>query len=214
MVLGQDASVTQGFLRGVVLKLDGTLPIPTGGGSSWLYLFGSAYMRMARNINQNPLILNAVQLSSITPPAPGEPPIPNPLVAVLPLQQPNRDYYRLGVGLNMNQVFCKTFSGTCGSNSGGSNTDTGTSTPTIKTLDPLSASSGASADLTLKVTGTNFVKGSKVQWNGQQLSTSFVSSTEVDATVPKANLAASGTATVIVVNTPGGASAGTTFTIK
>jgi hypothetical protein len=74
-----------------------------GNGGSWLYLFGSAYMRLAKNQNYSPLILNTA--TGVT--------VPSSTVTVLPLEQPNRDYYRLGVGLNINQLFCKAFSTGC-----------------------------------------------------------------------------------------------------
>jgi hypothetical protein len=109
ITFGQDASVTRGYLRGVVLKLDGMLPLPTGN-SSWLYLFGSAYMRLRKNVDLPPLLLQ-------TP----NPPItvPAATVIVLPLKLPDRDYYRLGVGINVNQLWCKTFGSNCSKDSQG-----------------------------------------------------------------------------------------------
>jgi hypothetical protein len=101
--LGQDASVTGGYLRGVVFKLDGLLPIPTGS-SSWLYLFGSSYIRLQSNQNLPPLILQTPATTVA---------VPSPTVIVLPLRQPNRDYYRIGVGLNINQLWCKLSSSGC-----------------------------------------------------------------------------------------------------
>jgi Tol biopolymer transport system component len=50
------------------------------------------------------------------------------------------------------------------------------------------------------VIGSNFVQDSQVQWNGTNLSTQFVSSTEVDATLPASDLAAVGVVSVLVVN--------------
>ena len=102
LTFGQDESVTRGLLRHVVFKMDGILPIPMGN-ASYVYLFGSAYIRLAKNQDLSPLILQAA--SGVT--------IPSPTVIVLPLQQPDRDFYRLGVGLNLNQVFCKMFGSTC-----------------------------------------------------------------------------------------------------
>lgn len=105
--IGQDAAVTGGALHKLVFKLDGTLPIPTGN-SSWLYLFGSSYIRLQRNQNLPPLIL-ATPASPVT--------LPSPTVFVLPLRQPNRDYYRIGVGLNVNQLWCKAFGTGCATSS-------------------------------------------------------------------------------------------------
>jgi endonuclease G len=53
-----------------------------------------------------------------------------------------------------------------------------------------------------------------VKWNGTSLITTFVSASQLDATVPAANIATTGTATVTVFTpTPGGGtSSGLTFT--
>jgi hypothetical protein len=102
LTFGQDEAVTRGLLRHVVFKLDGMIPIPTGS-ASFVYVFGSAYVRLAKNQDYSPLILQTA--SGVT--------APSPTVIVLPLKQPDRDFYRLGVGLNLNQVFCKMFGGAC-----------------------------------------------------------------------------------------------------
>ena len=103
--IGQDASVTGGYLRGVVFKVDANIPIPTGS-SSWLYLFGSAYMRLQSNQNLPPLILQS-------PPQSAPVTVPSATVFELPLRQPNRDYYRIGAGLNISQLWCKAFGSGC-----------------------------------------------------------------------------------------------------
>jgi len=120
--LGQDSSVTGGYLRGVVFKMDGILPIPTGS-SSWLYLFGSSYIRLQSNQNLPPLIL-ATPPTTVT--------VPSPSVIVLPLRQPNRDYYRIGVGLNINQLWCKLSSSGCSSGAQGTASTPASSTKTAK----------------------------------------------------------------------------------
>jgi len=71
----------------------------------------------------------------------------------------------------------------------------------------------------MKLTGSGFVSGSQVTWtNGSQtttLITTFVSSTQLSARVPRTLIAVSGAATVTVVNpAPGGTSNGLAFTIK
>ncbi|MBA3947370.1 MAG: hypothetical protein H0X37_22780 [Herpetosiphonaceae bacterium] len=76
--------------------------------------------------------------------------------------------------------------------------------PTIKTLNPASASAGGPS-FTLTVNGTNFVNGSIVQWNGSARTTQFVGKLKLTATIPAADIATAGTATVTVLNpTPGG----------
>src|SRR5690349_16203184 len=85
------------------------------------------------------------------------------------------------------------------------------STSTTTSLSPTSATAGA-AGFSLTVNGTNFISSSVVQWNGVTLTTSYVSATQLTATVPAANVASQGTATVTVVNPPpgGGTSNGQT----
>jgi hypothetical protein len=87
--------------------------------------------------------------------------------------------------------------------------------PTLASMSPTSTTAGGS-QFTLTVTGTNFVSGSVVQWNGVSLATAVVSATSLTATVPAADIASAGTATVTVFTpTPGGGTSGSvTFTIK
>ncbi|MHB1960165.1 MAG: IPT/TIG domain-containing protein [Acidobacteriaceae bacterium] len=53
---------------------------------------------------------------------------------------------------------------------------------------------------TLAVHGTGFVSGATVDWNGALLTTAFVSRSQLSATVPAANIAKAGTASVSVAN--------------
>lgn len=87
-------------------------------------------------------------------------------------------------------------------------------TPTLTGLSANSAPEGSNS-LTLTVNGSNFLSSSVVQWNGAALPTTFVSRTQLTVTIPAADLAEEGAATISVVNpTPGGgASNGQTFTI-
>ena len=87
--------------------------------------------------------------------------------------------------------------------------------PLASALTPSDVDAG-SAGFTLSVTGTDFVPGSVVRWDGADRATTYVSSGEVQATVLAADLASQGTATVTVFNPApgGGTSAGLTFTIN
>jgi hypothetical protein len=81
--------------------------------------------------------------------------------------------------------------------------------PAVSSLGQTSAPEGASS-FALTVNGTGFVSTSAVRWNGTPLATTFVSSTQLAAAVPAANLAQEGTANIVVVNpTPGGGTSGT-----
>jgi autotransporter-associated beta strand protein len=87
--------------------------------------------------------------------------------------------------------------------------------PTTTSLSPTSKTAGGAAFI-LTVNGTHFVTGSKVRWNGSNRTTTYVSSTQLTASIPAANIAAAGTASVTVFNgTPGGGTSNAqTFTIK
>jgi FG-GAP-like repeat/Cep192 domain 4 len=69
-------------------------------------------------------------------------------------------------------------------------------------LMPMVATPGATG-LTLKVSGTGFVSGSKVKWNGTVLTTSFISKSQLTALVPAANIATAGAAMVTVAQPVG-----------
>ncbi|MFN0108882.1 MAG: beta strand repeat-containing protein [Blastocatellia bacterium] len=87
-------------------------------------------------------------------------------------------------------------------------------TPTLTTISPTSAAVGGQG-FTLTVTGTNFVPGAAVQWNGNNRITTFVSGTQLTAQIPATDIASAGTATIRVVNpAPGGGASNTaSFTI-
>lgn len=105
--IGQDASITGGQLRHWVAKVDGIHPLPIKG-TSYLYLFGSFSMRFEHNVNETPLILQTGSLSTIT--GSGSTAVPNINTVVLPLVQPDRDFYRFGVGLDISCILTKVFS--------------------------------------------------------------------------------------------------------
>jgi trimeric autotransporter adhesin len=76
--------------------------------------------------------------------------------------------------------------------------------PTLNSLNPASASGGGSA-FTLTVTGTGFVTGATVRWNGANRTTTFVSNTQMTAQIPASDLMTLGPATITVFNpAPGG----------
>ncbi len=99
-----------------------------------------------------------------------------------------------GVAFGMSFTGCSQF-----------NTTIGTPTPAaaITVLSPSSINAG-SAPFILTVTGSPFASNSVVQWNLVNLTTTFVSSSEVTAVVPASDVAQAGTVN-ITVNTPGSA---------
>jgi FG-GAP-like repeat/Abnormal spindle-like microcephaly-assoc'd, ASPM-SPD-2-Hydin len=70
-------------------------------------------------------------------------------------------------------------------------------------LSPTSVAPGGPG-FTLTVNGTGFVSGATIKWNGTALTTTFVSGSQLTATVPATNIATAATATIIVSNPPPG----------
>lgn len=87
---GEDETVTGGFLRGVVLTLTGTYPLP--GTSGTVRVFGSTYLRLHKN--QNTLALALVAPNPAVA-------ITDPSVVIQSIAASDQDYYRLGVGVDL-----------------------------------------------------------------------------------------------------------------
>jgi hypothetical protein len=87
--------------------------------------------------------------------------------------------------------------------------------PSITSLSPNNVNAG-SAGFTIAVNGTGFVAGSIVRWNGSDRGTTYLSATQLTASVLGTDVASSGTATVTVFNPApgGGASGGSAFTMN
>ncbi len=90
--------------------------------------------------------------------------------------------------------------------------------PVLAALVPNQANAGGAA-FTLTVTGSNFINGAVVRWNGVNRVTAFNSASELTAQVLAADLASQGTAQITVFNPAnasggGGASNALTFTIN
>jgi photosystem II stability/assembly factor-like uncharacterized protein len=76
--------------------------------------------------------------------------------------------------------------------------------PVATALSPTSAKAGG-ASFTLAVTGSKFVRGSKVHWNGTALATTYSSQSKLAATVTAADIVKATTASITVSNpAPGG----------
>ena len=75
---------------------------------------------------------------------------------------------------------------------------------TISSMSPSSTNAGSTA-FTLTVNGSNFISGSVINWNGTALATTYVSATQLTATVSASLVSTAGTANITVFNTsPGG----------
>ncbi|GEM_PF-3563514 len=87
--------------------------------------------------------------------------------------------------------------------------------PAIASLSPASLVAGAAAQ-TLTVTGTGFVNGSSVSFNGTPRATTFVSNTQLSIALNATDLAVAGSFPVVVTSPApgGGASAAASFTVN
>ena len=86
--------------------------------------------------------------------------------------------------------------------------------PVVSSMSPAAAAAG-SAGFTLTVNGSSFTNASVVRWNGSSRATTFLGTTQLQASITGADVATAGTAQVTVF-TPapgGGTSAALTFTI-
>jgi hypothetical protein len=97
------------------------------------------------------------------------------------------------------------------SNSGTFTIDPKRILPTISGLQPASVEAGSAA-FTLTVNGNNFVGNSTVRWNGANRPTAVISGQQLSATIPSADVAATGTVPITVSN-PDGVSNVSMFTI-
>ncbi|MCX9025939.1 MAG: hypothetical protein OIN85_07600 [Candidatus Methanoperedens sp.] len=96
-------------------------------------------------------------------------------------------------------------------------------TASFKAVNPVPATSSISPDtitvgdaqFDMTVTGTNFLKNSKVRLNGVNRTTTYLSATQLIATIPASNLMTAGTSTIAVWNPApgGGTSNAQTFTV-
>ena len=93
--LGQNAGLTGGSLQHMALNIDSIYPI-TLSKPSFLYLFGSISRRFGNLPPSVPPLVLATGAISTTPAA---------STLILPLTQPDRDFYRIGVGINLNEIF-------------------------------------------------------------------------------------------------------------
>ncbi len=105
--------------------------------------------------------------------------------------------------------------GGSGSSGGGPPPPPQNPVPEIVSLSPNSANAGGAA-FTLTITGNDFMSSSSIQWNGGTVTTTYSSSSQLQAQISAADIASSGSATVSVTNpAPGGGNSGLAeFTIS
>ncbi|MGH9863686.1 MAG: IPT/TIG domain-containing protein, partial [Candidatus Acidiferrales bacterium] len=88
-------------------------------------------------------------------------------------------------------------------------------TPTLTSISPDNTLAGTGGFL-LTANGSNLLSTSEVRWNGSARPTTFLSSTQLQATIPPSDVTMGGTAQVTVFNpSPGGGASGpATFTVN
>src|SRR5438093_1999640 len=86
--------------------------------------------------------------------------------------------------------------------------------PRVTSLAPATAVAGSDT-FSLIVNGSNFLPGSLIQWNRNSRTTTFVSSTQLTATIPAGDVAVVGNVQISVLNPPpgGGSSNSLLFSI-
>jgi uncharacterized repeat protein (TIGR01451 family) len=85
--------------------------------------------------------------------------------------------------------------------------------PGLVSVSPSSATAG-SVNLSVTVTGSNFVPGAVLTWNGVERTTTFVDSSHLTVAIPASDISHSST-TTLVVNNPGSANSNSiSFTIN
>jgi hypothetical protein len=87
--------------------------------------------------------------------------------------------------------------------------------PVVTSLSPSTTASGGAA-FTLTLNGSNFISTSAVQWNGSSRATTYLSATQLTASITAADIAIAGSANVAVINPApgGGTSAVAGFTVS
>jgi trimeric autotransporter adhesin len=100
-----------------------------------------------------------------------------------------------------------------GSNSNSTPPPSQNPAPQIRSFAPSTAAAGTGG-FTIAVTGSNFVSGSVITWNGNSKPTTYVSPIQLTAPIAASDLSAAGTVPVTVTNpSPGGGKSSASFTI-
>jgi hypothetical protein len=86
-------------------------------------------------------------------------------------------------------------------------------TPALSSASPSSATAGG-GNLVLTVTGSGFVPGAVVTWNGAERTSTFVDSSHLTVAIPVSDIANSGNATLAVNNPNSGNSNSISFPIN
>ena len=86
-------------------------------------------------------------------------------------------------------------------------------TPGLTSVSPSSAQAGG-GNFYLTATGSNFVPGAVLLWNGSERTTTYLDAGHLKVAIPASDIASSGSATLTVVNPGSAPSGGISFTIQ
>lgn len=103
LTFGQDEAITGGKFGAMVFKADAIFPVSNTG----VFFFGSSSIRFEANKTLSPLILLPATIVTSSPSVPANIVVPSASTWVLPLTQPDRDFYRVGIGMNLNSLISK-----------------------------------------------------------------------------------------------------------
>jgi hypothetical protein len=111
LTIGQDQAITGGYLRRFVFKGDTVVPVLNTGA----YFFASSATRLEHNLTLSPLVLpsQTVGISNSTSTCTASATnvcLPSDNIFILPFKQANRDFYRIGIGIDLTTVL-KLFTG-------------------------------------------------------------------------------------------------------
>jgi hypothetical protein len=90
ILLGRNENVSGGRLRGTVLRLDAQYPMPF---APYVHLYGTMMLRWKHNTFSKPFFFDAVTEN--------QPDLTDPKVHILLNPPLDRDFYRLGIGLDI-----------------------------------------------------------------------------------------------------------------
>ena len=100
LLFGQNSALTGGKQQHLVMSVDSTYPLAIPG-LNYIYLFGT----FAKRIGTLPSHLDPLILKSGAPNGGSGSTVPDPAILVIPLAQPDRDFYRFGAGVDVAKVF-------------------------------------------------------------------------------------------------------------
>jgi hypothetical protein len=120
LTVGQNEFVTGGKLHGPIMRIEGFFPLPYED-LKFINLFATAMLRPGGERTTTPLVLQ---------PAPDGTVVPASNVVLVTRPQPNRDYYRIGAGIDLVSFYQWFKQATSSGKSGGGSAPVATPSPT------------------------------------------------------------------------------------